>query len=56
MSLCGRPGCAFSEKLVLEKGKIATIHFTTLIQVSFKINKGIKRSENKKEIDKDLLS
>ena len=49
-------GCIFSEKLVFEKGKDATIPFTEPIQVLFKIARVLQGSKNKKEVENDLLS
>ena len=49
-------GCIFSEKLVFEKGRVATIHFTEPIQILFKITKVLQGSENKKEVENNLLS
>ncbi len=49
-------GCIFSEKLVFEKGKVATTPFTEPIQVLFKIAKVLQGSKNKKEVENDLLS
>ena len=49
-------GCIFSEKLVLEKGRVATTPFTEPIQVLFKITKVLQGSKNKKEVEKNLLS
>ena len=48
--------CIFSEKLVLEKGRVATTHFTEPIQVLFKITKVLQGSKNKKEVENNLLS
>ena len=41
-------GSIFSEKLILEKGRVATIHFTEPIQVLFKITKVLKGSKKKR--------
>ena len=49
-------GCIFSEKLVLEKGKVATTPFTTPILVLLNATKVLGRSTKKKEIENDLLS
>jgi hypothetical protein len=49
-------GCIFSEKLVLEKGRVATIPFTVPIQVLFKITKVLQECKNKKEVENNLLS
>jgi hypothetical protein len=49
-------GCIFSEKLVLEKGRVATTPFTVPIQVLFKITKVLQGSKNKKEVENNLLS
>jgi hypothetical protein len=42
-------GCIFSEKLVFEKGRVATTPFTEPIQVLFKIAKVLQEGNNKKE-------
>ena len=49
-------GCIFSEKLVLEKGKVATYEFTIPILVLLNATKVLGRSTKKKEIENDLLS
>jgi site-specific DNA recombinase len=49
-------GCIFSEKLVFEKGRVATTPFTIPIQVLFKISKVLQGTKNKKEVENDLLS
>jgi hypothetical protein len=49
-------GCIFSEKLVFEKGRVATIPYTEPIQVLFKITKVLQGSKNKKEVENNLLS
>ncbi len=49
-------GCIFSEKLILEKEKVATTPFTIPIQVLFNTSKVLKRSKNTKEVENDLLS
>jgi site-specific DNA recombinase len=49
-------GCIFSEKLVLENGRVATTPFTIPIQVLFKITKVLQGSKNKKEVENNLLS
>ena len=49
-------GYIFSEKLVLEKGRVATTPFTIPVQVLFKITKVLQGSKNKKEVEKNLLS
>ena len=49
-------GCIFSEKLVLEKGKVATTPFTIPILVLLNATKVFGRSTKKKEIENDLLS
>ena len=49
-------GCIFSEKLVLEKGKVATFKFTKPIQVLLNTSKVFKKSGTKKEVENDLLS
>jgi hypothetical protein len=49
-------GCIFSEKLVFEKGRVATTTFTEPIQVLFKIVRVLQGSKNKKEVKINLLS
>ena len=49
-------GCIFSEKLVFEKGRVATTPFTEPIQALFKITKVLQGSKNKKEVENYLLS
>jgi site-specific DNA recombinase len=49
-------GCIFSEKLVLEKGKVATYKFTKPIEVLLNASKVFKKSGTKKEVENDLLS
>ncbi|MFW6275907.1 MAG: hypothetical protein ACOC2M_04670 [bacterium] len=44
-------GCIFSEKLVLEKGKVATYEFTKPIQVLLNASKVFKNSGTKKEVE-----
>jgi len=48
--------CIFSEKLVLEKGRVATVSFTEPVHVLFKISKALQESKNKKEVELNLLS
>jgi site-specific DNA recombinase len=48
--------CIFSEKVVLENGRVATIPFTTPVQVLFNASKVLEESKNKKEVENDLLS
>jgi len=48
--------CIFSEKLVMEKGRVATMSFTEPIQVLFKIAKVLQGFKNKKEVENNLLS
>ena len=48
--------CIFSEKLVLEKGRVATMSFTEPVQVLFKIAKELQKAKNKKEVELNLLS
>ena len=45
----------FSEKLVLEKGKVATPILTESIQLILKISNGLGRSQKKQEVENDLL-
>jgi len=47
--------CIFSEKLILEQGKVASIPFTIPIQVLINTSKVLGRSKKKKEVEKDLL-
>ena len=49
-------GCIFSEKLVLEKGKVATYQFTKPAQVLLNASKVFKNPGTKKEVENDLLS
>lgn len=49
-------GCIFSEKLVLENGRVATTPFTIPVQVLFNASKALEGSANKKEVENDLLS
>ena len=49
-------GCIFSEKLVFEKGRLATIPFTDPIQILFNASQVLERTQNKKEVENDLLS
>ena len=49
-------GCIYAEKLVFEKGRVATTPFTESIQVLFKIARVLQGSENKKEVENNLLS
>ncbi len=49
-------GCIFSEKLILEKGRVATTPFTQPIQILINASKVLQRSKNKKEVENDLLS
>ena len=49
-------GCIFSEKLVLEKGRVATTPFTIPIQILLQISKVLQGSKNKKEVENNLLS
>lgn len=48
-------GCIFSEKLVIEDGKVATIKFTKPIQLLLNASKGLEKLENKKEVENDLF-
>ena len=48
-------GCIFSEKLVIEHGEVANIKFTKPIQLLLNASKGLKKSENKKEVENDLF-
>jgi hypothetical protein len=49
-------GCIFSEKLVLEKGRVATTPFSEGVLILFKIFIALQGSEKKKEVISDLLS
>jgi hypothetical protein len=49
-------GCIFSEKIDLEKGKVATFSFTTPIRVLTNAVKVFESGETKKEVENDLLS
>ncbi len=49
-------GCIFSEKLVLEKGRVATSTFTEPIQLILRISKGLGSSKKKQEVKTELLS
>ena len=49
-------GCIFSEKLILEKGRVATTPFSIPVQVLFNTSKVLEKSKNKKEVENDLLS
>ena len=49
-------GCIFSEKIVLEKGRVATFSFTTPIRVLTNAVKVFESGETKKEVENDLLS
>lgn len=48
--------CIFSEKLVLEKGRVAATPFTTPVQILFNASKVLQETKNKKEVENDLLS
>ena len=49
-------GCIFSEKIVLEKGRVATFSFTTPIRVLTNAVKVFESWGTKKEVENDLLS
>ena len=49
-------GCIFSEKVVLEKGRVATFSFTTPIRVLTNAVMVFESGETKKEVENDLLS
>ena len=49
-------GCIFSEKVVLEKGRVATTPFSIPIQVLINTSKVLEGTKNKKEVVFDLLS
>jgi hypothetical protein len=48
-------GCIFAEKLVLEKGKVATSTFTEPIQFILRISEVLGSYKKKQEVDFDLL-
>jgi len=48
--------CIFSEKVVLEKGRVATTPFSIPVQVLINTSKVLEGSKNKKEVENDLLS
>lgn len=47
--------CIFEEKLIIEKGRVATTPFTEPIRVLFDLNEVLEESKNKKEVDIDLF-
>ena len=49
-------GCIFSEKLILEKGRVATTPFSEGVLILFEIFNALQGSEKKKEVISDLLS
>jgi hypothetical protein len=48
-------GCIFSEKVILEKGRVATTPLSIPFQVLINTSKVLKDSKNKKEVENDLL-
>lgn len=48
--------CIFSEKVVLEKGRVATTLFSVPVQILINASKVLEGSKNKKEVENDLLS
>jgi hypothetical protein len=48
-------GCIFTEKLIIEKGRVANTPFTIPVQVLLNTVKGFQGSIKKKEVDFDLL-
>ena len=48
--------CIYSEKIVLEKSRVATCEFTTPINVLINASKVCRGDKNKKEVETDLLS
>jgi hypothetical protein len=48
--------CIFSEKLILEKGRVANTPYTKGVLVIFNIVNALQRSEKKKEVISDVLS
>ena len=48
--------CIFSEKLVIQNGKVATIPFTVPVQVLLNTVKGFQGAKKKQEVEFDLLS
>jgi len=49
------PGCIFSEKLVLESGRVATSTLTEPIQFIINASEVLGSSKKKQEVDFDLL-
>lgn len=49
-------GCIFTEKLIIEKGRVANTPFTIPVQVLLNTVKGFQGSKKKKEVEFDLLS
>jgi hypothetical protein len=49
------PGCIFSEKLVLESGRVATSTLTEPIQLILRISEVLGNYKNKKGVENDLL-
>lgn len=48
--------CIFSEKFVLEKGRVATTPFSVPVKVLINTNEVLEGTKNKKEVENDLLS
>ena len=48
--------CIFSEKIVLDKGRVATRPFTPPIEILFNASKILENSKNRQEVENDLLS
>jgi len=48
--------CIFSEKIVLEKGRVATFSFTTPVRVLIQSVKVLEEGKIKQEVENDLLS
>ena len=49
-------GCIIYKKVVLEKGRVATTPFSVPVQVLINTSRVLEGSENKKEVENDLLS
>ena len=47
--------CIFSDKIVLDKGRVATFSFTTPVRVLLKSTKLLEETVNKKEVENDLF-
>ncbi len=49
-------GCIFAEKLVLEKGKVATPVFTESVKLILKMSEALRNSDNENDIHPLMLS